>query len=249
MPSVTYGPNREEQYQRQLPILYKMLNNPKTSAQAMQELQRIQNEMSPEAQMKRREMELSIKQKEQAINQEGNKFQQVGTDMLGNPKYGFVNPVTQSITYPDGGGSGGMSLSPEAEASMKMGGVHGDDFLKLLPPAIADEIKKELGIKSPSKVFKEIGTFTMQGLAQGIDQNTNVVDISARRAGQIAVEGLQKSLSNLGDVALNELDLQPKIAPVIDLTEFRKDVSTMNGLIKDTPVIAQVSMEDRKSVV
>lgn len=121
------------------------------------------------------------------------------------------------------------------------------DKMKAIGKAIADEIKKELGIKSPSKVFKEIGTFTMQGLAQGIDQNTNVVDISARRAGQIAVESLQKSLSNIGDVALDELDLQPKIAPVIDLTEFRKDVSTMNGLIKDTPVIAQVSMDSANS--
>lgn len=36
--------------------------------------------------------------------------------------------------------------------------------------------KKLLGIASPSKVFAEIGNYTMQGMAQGIDKGANYVD-------------------------------------------------------------------------
>lgn len=121
------------------------------------------------------------------------------------------------------------------------------DKMKAIGKAIADEIKKELGIKSPSKVFREIGAFTMQGLADGINANTNVIDISARRAGQVAVEGLQQSLNKFGDIAISDMDLQPKIAPVIDLTEFRKGVGAINGLLTETPVVAKVSVDSANS--
>lgn len=38
----------------------------------------------------------------------------IGTDALGNPKYGFINPIQQSITIPGGGAAaGGLSGIPE----------------------------------------------------------------------------------------------------------------------------------------
>lgn len=43
---------------------------------------------------------------------------------------------------------------------------------------ITDEVKKELGIKSPSRVFKEIGTNIVEGLAQGIDGGKSRVTAS-----------------------------------------------------------------------
>jgi tape measure domain-containing protein len=121
------------------------------------------------------------------------------------------------------------------------------DKMKSIGKAIADEIKKELGIKSPSKVFAEIGGFTMKGLAKGIDKNTKVVDISARRAGQIAIESMKKSLESM-DAAVNSgLDIQPTIAPVLDLDSFRKDAAKMAGLMGPVPVEASVSAQSAVS--
>jgi len=47
---------------------------------------------------------------------------------------------------------------------------------KKIAKTITDEIKRELGIKSPSTVFREIGTNIVEGLAQGIESGTRRVD-------------------------------------------------------------------------
>jgi tape measure domain-containing protein len=117
------------------------------------------------------------------------------------------------------------------------------DKMKVIGKAIADEIKKELGIKSPSKVFAEIGGNTMKGLAIGIEKNTNVVDMSARRAGQMAIESMKKSLGSISEVVSGDLEVQPTIAPVLDLTKFRKDAVGMNDILTPAPVQPSVSAQ------
>lgn len=115
-----------------------------------------------------------------------------------------------------------------------------------LGAAIAAELKKELGIKSPSKVFSEIGKNTMLGLADGMDKNAKVIDISARRTGQIAVESLKRSLMGL---AIDEaIDVQPVIAPVLDLNSFRKDAAGINGILASKALEASVSAQNAQLI-
>jgi tape measure domain-containing protein len=118
------------------------------------------------------------------------------------------------------------------------------DKMKSIGKLIADEIKKELGIKSPSRVFKEIGKFTMKGLALGIEKNTNVIDISARRAGQVAVESMKKSLQAISGAVSSDIEVQPTIAPVLDLTAFRKDAGKMTDILATDPLQASVSFQN-----
>lgn len=47
---------------------------------------------------------------------------------------------------------------------------------KKIAKTITDEIKKELGIRSPSRVFQEIGTFITEGLALGIERGAGRVN-------------------------------------------------------------------------
>jgi phage-related protein len=47
---------------------------------------------------------------------------------------------------------------------------------KKIAKTITDEIKRELGIKSPSTVFRQIGEFIVEGLAQGIEGGARRVD-------------------------------------------------------------------------
>lgn len=47
---------------------------------------------------------------------------------------------------------------------------------KRIAKTITDEIKKELGIRSPSRVFQEIGTFITEGLALGIERGAGRVN-------------------------------------------------------------------------
>jgi phage-related protein len=69
---------------------------------------------------------------------------------------------------------------------------------KKIAQRITNEVKKELGIKSPSKVFEEIGLNITQGLANGIDQGQRVVDQSMRRLVPTdALNNLNAPLSSL----------------------------------------------------
>lgn len=47
---------------------------------------------------------------------------------------------------------------------------------KKIAKTIADEVRKELGIKSPSRVFQQIGEFITEGLARGIENGTGRVN-------------------------------------------------------------------------
>jgi hypothetical protein len=118
--------------------------------------------------------------------------------------------------------------------------------MKSLGKAIADELRRELGIKSPSKVFAEIGKNTVKGLAKGIDDNTNVVDISARRAGQVAIDALRQSIEGL--TADGDIDIQPVIAPVLDLTSFRKDAAGIGAILSPGALQASLSAQNASSI-
>jgi tape measure domain-containing protein len=103
--------------------------------------------------------------------------------------------------------------------------------MKTIGKAIADEIKKELGIKSPSKVMAEVGKNTVLGLKKGLDNNANVIDISAKRLGKTAVDALKDSMAGLTDVIGQDVNLSPTIAPVLDLDAFRKDAAGMGDIL------------------
>ena len=87
---------------------------------------------------------------------------------------------------------------------------------------MAAAIKKSLGIRSPSKVFAEIGKWTTQGLVMGLDKTSIAVEKSAAGVGVTAAEALRKAIENAHLIAERELHLQPQIRPVLDLTEIKK---------------------------
>jgi hypothetical protein len=79
-----------------------------------------------------------------------------------------------------------------------------------------------------------------------MDKNAKVIDISARRTGQIAVESLKKSLMGL---AIDEaIDVQPVIAPVLDLNSFRKDAAGIDGILSSKALQATVSAQNARSI-
>jgi len=102
--------------------------------------------------------------------------------------------------------------------------------------AMVKEIKKKLGIKSPSRVFAEIGDFSAQGLTSGFDAAASAVEQSAANMGQTAITSLSKSLSGMSDLVSGGMDLKPTITPVLDLSSVKKDSSQIAGLISAKPI-------------
>jgi tape measure domain-containing protein len=95
-------------------------------------------------------------------------------------------------------------------------------------------IKKKLKIKSPSRVFAEIGGYLGEGLIKGLDATSSVVAKSAEHMGSNAVSALRKSMSGISDLVNQNVDLTPKITPVIDLTTFNKDAKSLSAAMPNS---------------
>ena len=97
-------------------------------------------------------------------------------------------------------------------------------------------IKSALGIKSPSKEFMEIGRFSNLGLANGLSKYSNIAVDAASNIGLSAVDSLKKSVSKISDLAFNELDMNPTIRPVLDLSAIKKDSSSISSMLKPASI-------------
>jgi hypothetical protein len=102
-------------------------------------------------------------------------------------------------------------------------------------------IKSQLGIKSPSQVFAEIGKFSAQGLAGGLTASSNLVKDAAAGVGDGAAEALTKSLAGISESVQNGINTDVTITPVLDLSQVRKDASEIDDLSNVVPITAAAS--------
>lgn len=105
-----------------------------------------------------------------------------------------------------------------------------------------EEAKRELKIKSPSRKFMELGKYSMLGFAVGIDKNSRVAENSIRMAAAGLVDTANNSFNDLdfnADAfgkfnelysALDDVDTQPTIKPVMDLSDIEHGVTRMNSI-------------------
>lgn len=101
--------------------------------------------------------------------------------------------------------------------------------------------KNLLGIHSPSREFAKVGEFSAEGMANGMDDNTDLVVRSAEDMGTAAVNAVKTSLQMLADAVNTNIDAQPVIAPVLDLTAIKRDAATISKLIP-TPSLSLESV-------
>jgi tape measure domain-containing protein len=97
-------------------------------------------------------------------------------------------------------------------------------------------IKSALGIKSPSKEFMEIGRFSNLGLANGLSKYSNIAVDAATNVGLSAVDSLKKSVSKISELAFNELDMNPTIRPVLDLSAIKKDSLSIGSMLQPASI-------------
>jgi hypothetical protein len=92
-------------------------------------------------------------------------------------------------------------------------------------------IKKRLKIKSPSRVFAEIGDWTGKGLAEGLYKSAVVVEKAAGNMGDVAKDKLKDTLNKMAPTVIRDIDMQPVIRPVLDLSDVRKGAAKIPGVI------------------
>lgn len=101
--------------------------------------------------------------------------------------------------------------------------------------------KNFLGIHSPSRVFIGIGKFTAQGMAVGLDKYSYMAKQSAGTLANKVIDSVRNPLSNVGKLLNDDIDVNPTITPVLDLSNVSRGARLLNNLIgsKDVSINAR----------
>lgn len=91
--------------------------------------------------------------------------------------------------------------------------------------------KNFLGIKSPSKEFTKIGAWSSEGMAIGLSKSAPMVARAAQGVGKTALTTMQKSLSTLKNSVASDININPTITPVLDLTAFKQKSALIGGML------------------
>lgn len=101
---------------------------------------------------------------------------------------------------------------------------------KEMAKSASDAAKKQLDEHSPSKVFYKIGDFAGQGFVNGLDEYAKVSHNAGARMGVEAQKGLGSSISKIVDT-MNDMDFDPTIRPVMDLSRIHAGISEMSRIM------------------
>lgn len=104
-----------------------------------------------------------------------------------------------------------------------------------------NSIKKFLGIKSPSKEFRLVGRYADEGLIEGLLYFARGVSAAASDVGNTALDGVNRAMSDISNAVNSDIESQPTIRPVVDLTNIRNGANTIDGLLGGTAHVAAVA--------
>lgn len=107
--------------------------------------------------------------------------------------------------------------------------------------AAAAAAKEALDINSPSKVFRSIGYSIPEGLAQGIERMGSTVKVASVAMADRAFDSTKASLNRLSQLFEGDVNTQPVIRPVVDLSGVSEGVGKMNNMLSIDPSVSAFS--------
>lgn len=91
--------------------------------------------------------------------------------------------------------------------------------------------KEELDINSPSKIFRAIGYSVPEGFAMGIDKLASMAVNSASSMANSTFDAVNNAMSAIAVAMNSEVELQPMVRPVVDLSNVRAGAGAISGLL------------------
>lgn len=167
------------------------------------------------------------------------------TELLSTGKSGVTQINTLGNQLQSAAGSLANTASKslyQAAVDSAVGFVHGLEAqqkniakqMDKIADMMVKSIKTKLGIKSPSRVFKEIGKFSAQGLSVGLDKHSKMVAESAGSVGSEAINAMRKSIVGLDKIVSDNVDVRPTISPVLDLSDVHKNAKKIGNMFTDS---------------
>ena len=98
--------------------------------------------------------------------------------------------------------------------------------------------RNALKINSPSKVFAEIGRFTDEGFIVGLERYSSKVAKSATGVANKVIDNFSRPLSSINGLMDSDIDMNPVITPVLDLSNVQANSRRLNSMIPGNGNIA-----------
>ena len=102
---------------------------------------------------------------------------------------------------------------------------------KKVASQMLEAARETLEVNSPSKKFEKIGMYSDRGLANGVSKNSGLIISSIKDASTSALDAARSSLSNLANILMGDMDADPVIRPVIDMSDVNRSANRINGLV------------------
>lgn len=146
----------------------------------------------------------ALEKAKEAFSNIGSALYQAGVDLI----TGFVNGIASSA----------VSVYNKA---------------KEVASEAVDSVTNFLGINSPSKVFMEIGQFTGEGFVRGLESYTKTAGRTAGELAEGVIDNVRDPLSNIAKLVDGEIDINPVITPVMDLSNIKDGSRLLSDMIGD----------------
>ena len=97
--------------------------------------------------------------------------------------------------------------------------------------AALEAARDAIGVASPSKKFAELGKWSMVGFAEGLKKYSHLGMSSAADMGMSTISTLKNIISAISDVINDNVDINPVIRPVLDLSDVEAGSLLINDLL------------------
>ena len=101
--------------------------------------------------------------------------------------------------------------------------------------------KSAAKIHSPSRVFMEMGRYMDEGLAIGLTKYAGIVTKEAAAVSEGTINAVSNTLSRISDKLMDNVDPQPVIRPVVDLSNVEEGSRTIGSLMNTAGTIGMSS--------
>ena len=145
--------------------------------------------------------------------------------------------------------SGKYSAFYNAGGSVAQGfanGISSNQYLavakaRAMADAAYQAAKQALNVNSPSKLFRSLGYTVPEGFAIGIDRMGGLVKESSKAMADTAFEGTKSTIARLAESINTDIDAQPTIRPVLDLSDVQSGASQIGTMFGTNPSIGVLS--------
>ena len=101
--------------------------------------------------------------------------------------------------------------------------------------------KAALGVQSPSKEMAKVGNYSGIGFVNGLIDYTSKAYKAGYGMANKALSGVSNAISRINDVITSDIDTQPTIRPVLDLSDISSGAGAISNILGLNPSVGMLT--------